>query len=365
MRLPLRSGPLFIGLAILMGIAAIFLIMSTSNSGKKEKKAEPKVKKETIITTDVVVPMKTVLKGEMLNPDDLKVVKWPQSFLPENATFDSTAGLVGRVALQDMYPGEPIYEQKLAAVDTAGLPALIPGGLRAVSIKVSEIKGVAGFVKPGDKVDVLGTFNITKQIGDQKVTVKKTVTVLQDVLVLASAQSMINERKVQMETPEGILNGKAKTEEEVAEEEAAAEAAKDPKNKKKTSKKDKDEKKSAKDIAAAKKDALKKQKEEQKSKLEEQKRAKLVSSVTLGLTPQDAQIITVADESAELRLVLRGAGDTAINNIRGVEDEDVFGQSILGLTQPKTPSVPDNTPMNVNYNTVELIQGTEKQDLTF
>ena len=369
MRLPIKTGPLFIGLAVLMGIFAIVLI-SSSGSGKKKVVKKPKQTVEAkVLTSEVVVPMKTILKGEMLTPDALKVVKWPKDFLPTGSTFDAVAGLVGRVAIQDMYPGEPVYEQKLSSVDSAGLPALIPNGYRAITIKVSEVKGVAGFIKPGDKVDVLGTFTVSKMMGEKQVSVRKTVTVLQDVLVLASAQSMVNERKLQVETPEGVLKGKARTDADVkAKEEAeAAENEDDKKSKKKKArKKNKKEKVDAKAEAKKRKEEAKKKKDEAKAKLESQKRAKLTSSVTLGVTPEQAEIVTVAEESASLRLVLRGSSDKAYRSLPGVEEESVFGQKVTGMSPP-TPSTPSSNDMSmtVRGNVVELIQGTEKTDVSF
>lgn len=322
--LPIRTGHLFIGLAIVMGIITVALLFAAMRGEAPPKVVETR---KEVKAEEVVVAMTPILRGEQLSLDNVKTVEWPVDFLPTGAYFESTADVMGRIAVQDMYPGEPVYEQKLAGPDSQGLPAVIPEGLRAVAVKVSEVKGVAGFVKPGDRVDVLATFRME---GDQE----RTVTVLQNVLVLASAQSMVHERDYDIDTPEGVTRGEAGVEDVPVGEAAEAEA---------------EEPVSA---AARKKEREADRKRREKEKLDAQKRAKLVSSVTLGLTPQEAEIVTVAEESASLRLVLRSDLDYGISMLPGVNKSDLI-YPVPMLELEEVPSFK-----------VEFIEGTVKTPLS-
>jgi Flp pilus assembly protein CpaB len=197
--LPIKTGHVFIGLAIIMGVATVGIFSGT-------KRDVPKVQAK-IETLDVVVPLIPINQGTTLSRNDVTLVKWPAEYLPKGNVFTDPYKVVGRIAKQTLYPGEPIFAQKVSGSNTkGGLPALIPAGMRAITISVSEVKGVAGFVKPGDHVDVLSTFDMPKEGGDP---VKQTKTVLQDVMVLASAQTMVDNTQIDMDTPEGVLRGEA------------------------------------------------------------------------------------------------------------------------------------------------------------
>lgn len=365
--MPLKTGHLFIAAAIFMGILTVVLF-TTMNSGEDKK---PTVTKTQLETTNVVVPLVPILKGETLSLDQLKVVAWPKDFVPQGATFQSAVPLLGRVPLQDLFPGQPIYAQMLSESATGGLPALIPPGRRAITISVTEVKGVAGFVKPGDHVDVLSTFSLESKNSDGgKSNYHRTVTVLQDVLVLASAQSMVEEdKKYEIETPEGITNGEVtvkKTPEEIAAEEK--EAKKDRRKKDKDKKEENTKEKSEKDLA-------KERKQAQKDKIDAEKRAKLVSSVTLAVTPEQAQTLTLAEEAGQLRLALRSASDTnaiqPAEPVQAVESDDVIfakgskKRFSAPPAMPKAPMLPPPTARFGGGNNVELIEGTTKSSVQF
>ncbi|MGE0199515.1 MAG: Flp pilus assembly protein CpaB [Candidatus Melainabacteria bacterium] len=354
--LPIKTGHLFIGAAVVMGIITMTLF-SSNNGGKKPDKTKPVAVE--FKTARVVVPLKPIEAGQMVSLDDITTVKWPADYLPKGETYDSPSEVAGRIAIQNMFPGEPIYGHKLAGVDTAGLPALIPPGYRAVTIAVSEIKGVAGFVKPGDHVDVLATIEVPGATKDDK-DKKHTATLLQNVMVLASAQSMMAEREYDVDTPEGVLNGEVENLKQT-EEEKAAEAKSNKKSKKE---KEADEK----EIAKRKKEIEKEKKKKEKERQAAEKRAKLVSSVTLALTPEQVEIVTTAEESAELRLALRSPEDRGTMNLPGATDDDLFGTAMPSLSvdanmigsAPALPSLPA-----APRNSVEMIQGTEKTEVSF
>src|SRR4029077_3947321 len=111
------------------------------------------------------------------------VVTLPQSAVPPGA-FSGTSQVLGRGAILPVSKGEFILPSKLAALSAgAGLPSMIPQGMRAVSVRVNDVVSVAGFVQPGTHVDVLAT-------GQGGGNDRQTTTVLENVLVLAVGKSL-------------------------------------------------------------------------------------------------------------------------------------------------------------------------------
>lgn len=131
----------------------------------------------------VVVATLPITYGTVLRAEHLKAVSWPAD-APRGA-FTEVDKLVGRAVIVEAVPDEPILESKLAPVDSAGgLSAIIPKGKRAVSVRVNEIIGVAGFVLPRTRVDVLVSINPQ---GDKARAASKVI--LQNVEVLAAGQT--------------------------------------------------------------------------------------------------------------------------------------------------------------------------------
>jgi pilus assembly protein CpaB len=95
--------------------------------------------------------------GTMVTEDHVKLVAWPASS-PVSKGFTSIASVVNRGLIDSVAANEPLTETKLASLEAgAGLPPSITEGMRAVSVKVNEVVGVAGFVVPGTHVDVMVT----------------------------------------------------------------------------------------------------------------------------------------------------------------------------------------------------------------
>jgi pilus assembly protein CpaB len=139
------------------------------------------VRTESLPTRPVVVAASDLELGAELRPDDLRVVQWPQSAMPMGA-FSSPEEIVGRGLVMPVIQNEPILPMKLAGKDAgSGLPVVIPEGKRAVSVRVNEVIGVAGYVLPGTKVDVLATASPTDKREDMT-----TKLVLSNVQVLAA-----------------------------------------------------------------------------------------------------------------------------------------------------------------------------------
>jgi len=135
----------------------------------------------------VVVAASDLPMGSELTADDVKVIEWPASSVPAEAISDPKEA-VGRGLVMNVVQYEPILPVKLASKEAgAGLPPVIPPGLRAVSVRVNEVIGVAGYVVPGTRVDVLTTINP----GQQQTTMTSKV-ILTDVQVLAAGTKLDN-----------------------------------------------------------------------------------------------------------------------------------------------------------------------------
>ena len=133
----------------------------------------------------VVMAADDIQVGAKLDAHDVRVVTLPQSAVPPGA-FSGTTQVLGRGAILPISKGEFILPSKLAALNAgAGLPSMIPPGMRAVSVRVNDVVSVAGFVQPGTRVDVLATGN---QGGGNE---RQTITVLENVAVIAVGGSLL------------------------------------------------------------------------------------------------------------------------------------------------------------------------------
>ena len=130
----------------------------------------------------VVAAQQTIEAGDQLKPASLRLVEWPVA-LP--GSFTKTDDIAGRIVLFPLAKDQPILNSYLAPVGVGvGLTAKIPSGMRAISVRSDEVVGVAGFLLPGTHVDVLLTYRTEKSPDP------RTVTVLQDVVVLAAGQQI-------------------------------------------------------------------------------------------------------------------------------------------------------------------------------
>ena len=113
------------------------------------------VRQVEVATKHVVVAAENLPLGTRVNKDQVKVVGWPAA-TPVEGSFDSVEAIVGRGLIEPVAANEPLTERKLAPKEAgAGLSPSIPPGMRALSVKVNEVIGVAGFTVPGAHVDVV------------------------------------------------------------------------------------------------------------------------------------------------------------------------------------------------------------------
>jgi len=133
---------------------------------------------------DIVVAVNDLQVGAKLEDRDIRLARFPQSVIPPGA-FTKRTQVIGRGVVLPVSKGEFILPNKLAAANAgSGLPALIPPGMRAVSVRVNDVVSVAGFVQPGSRVDVLATGN---QGGGGD---RQTTTVLENVAVIAVGKNL-------------------------------------------------------------------------------------------------------------------------------------------------------------------------------
>lgn len=117
-------------------------------------------------TVDTIVAAQPIPAGTLVTRAHIKVVQWPAHARLADS-ISNPADVVDRGAIVPIALNEPITPAKLAAAGAgAGLPPTIPPGMRAISVRVNEVVGVAGFVVPGTRVDVLVTFEGRSQTVD-------------------------------------------------------------------------------------------------------------------------------------------------------------------------------------------------------
>lgn len=148
------------------------------------------INKQTSVSAQkVVIAAVDIDLGSKLTPEMLRLVDWPSGSIPDGAIIDPQA-LDGRVLKTSVLRGEAILESKLAPLGTkGGLSAVVMEGKRAMTVRVNDVIGVAGFALPGNYVDILvNTTDDAKANTKDKVDLSISKIVLEHILVLAVAQ---------------------------------------------------------------------------------------------------------------------------------------------------------------------------------
>ena len=141
-----------------LGVVALSIVMAgIAAFGMYQVVRSIPVREVEVANYQVVVAAKPLAMGARIAANDLRVIAWP-SKSPIAGSHKEPSEIVNRGLLDSVAENEPITEAKLAPLEAgAGLSPSIPEGMRAMSVKVNEVVGVAGFVVPGTKVDVLVT----------------------------------------------------------------------------------------------------------------------------------------------------------------------------------------------------------------
>jgi pilus assembly protein CpaB len=249
---------LAVSLVFALVVSAIFYSM-TSKAGSQPKKAE------VIEMKDVVVAARPLAVGLTVKAADVKVVKLPAQAFPKGG-FSKPEDVLDRPVVANILAEEPILEGRLAQRGSGvGLAPIIPVGLRAVTVRVNDVVGVAGFVLPGMRVDVL----ITGNPPGNRNTVTKTI--LQNILVLSAGKTLQTDA-------------------------------------------------SGKPVDAP--------------------------NVTLLVTPQQAELLTLAGNEGRIQLVLRNGGDQSIEKTAGLSLAAIYGRHARLLAEEEEAGGDDLDPLN-------------------
>jgi pilus assembly protein CpaB len=280
---------------IVTALAIVFAVVAAGlmyNYLQKQEQIKAGTYK-TIVVAAMAIPI-----GSKISDTMVKTAPWPKESVPPGSVVDpKVLTAAGRINIKNIPAGEPITEDKLAPVGGAAgagfMTYVVPPGHRAVTVAVNEVAGVAGFVTPGNKVDVVLT---TPLPGNPNETISKIV--LQNVPILATGQ-------IAQETKDG--------------------------------------------------------------------KPVVVPTVTLDLTPEDAENLVLAANKGPLQLLLRNYADTDEVKGRGATI-----RKVLGGTQPLVQTKASPTIVRVirkapvrksapppDYYSVEVIKGKDRSTKQF
>lgn len=172
-----RNSLIFFTLALLLGLGAAFLAQrwASQRLADAQEQASHDV-------TRVIVAARVIEFGNRIETDQIKEIDWPVNAVPEGA-FHTAEDVVGKLSKYHILPGEPILELRIAdPLKSPLLAGLIEMNKRAVTVRVDDVVGVAGFLLPGSRVDVLASQKIEQQP-------YQTRTLLHNLKVLAVDQT--------------------------------------------------------------------------------------------------------------------------------------------------------------------------------
>ncbi len=179
----LPKGAIYIALAVVAGLAATVSI---------HRYVDIKTRVVERPNSQVLVAAVDISPGTLLSPGNVKSVDWPRDLVPPGAPTSYEA-VKDRVVVVSLSPGELVLPNKLAPEGTAaGLGGLLTDGQRAMTVRVDDVSGVAGFIKPGDHVDVLMSLPMPKQAEEQF-----SKTILQNIVVLTTGEIWEQQHKDQ------------------------------------------------------------------------------------------------------------------------------------------------------------------------
>ena len=179
-----RRFTIVIGISLVWAflVSAVFYRVASSSGGRQPANQSRK---------PVVIAAQALPLGTLIKPEAVKLSALPESLFPGGG-FSKVEDVLERPVISPIQAGEPVVEARLAARGSGGgLSPLIPLGMRAISVRVNDVVGVAGFVLPGMRVDVLVTGSPP---GNQDT---RTTTVLQNITVLSVGQTIQVDAKSQ------------------------------------------------------------------------------------------------------------------------------------------------------------------------
>ena len=277
---------MFFKLKFIIPMAVVMSASATFGIYRYLEKQKDKIQQPEIGHVQVVLARTDLPLGEKLKSTDLVVVDWPENLKPKGS-FADMSEIVDRVIKTAVYEGETIIESKLAPSGSeGGFPAVIPPGMRALTVSVNTQTGVSGFLLPNTRVDVLVTVpsSVNKRYSTTKI-------ILEDIKVLAVDQTY--ERK---------------GDEPVA-----------------------------------------------------------VQSVTLLVTPRQAEKLALACTEGKLQLSLRNTSDRTVQPTSGVRLSELITRRTYTPTVTKKPVEKKQAPVEpeITERVVEVIRSGERSNVKF
>src|SRR6202140_1844267 len=181
----MKQNRMLIGLGVAVVVALFF-------STYVYKQFQQATSVKPVSTGHIVVAAVPMQLGTRIDAKNLRLITWPEN-APVTGTFTRIEDCANRALITPVAANELILESKLASVEAgAGLQATIPEGMRAISVAVNDVVGVAGFVTPGTMVDIL----VTGQALGANLNGSSTITrtILENIRVLAAGQKIEQDR---------------------------------------------------------------------------------------------------------------------------------------------------------------------------
>jgi len=275
-----RSGKVVLLLALFLGlISAVLVYVYLSQTGGEETVAS-----DTGATEPVVVASENIDPGTRITGDMVKIKAVSEEAVVAGG-FSTTADVVGSVARFPIAAEEQVLGGRLTstvlttASDDLPLAYVVPEGKRGLSIRVEEVISAGGLVLPGDRVDVIMVANIKSNLPPPLDESHLSITILQNLEVLAVAQ------EVEEVVPEMTDDGTTPTETDSG--------------------------------------------TTQRVPLGWPDSNPEATTVTVAVTPSEAQILAMADEKATLRLALRPFGDEQLVSVEAISDFELVSVPVL------------------------------------
>lgn len=204
-----KATAIQLGLALLLSLAAGFLIFKFMSANTQQQQAGP-------VPIQVVVATKDLGRGHKLTPEDLQLVPALEESLPEGV-FMNVEELQDRVLATAIMRWEMITVSRLqdGALSGAGITGLIAPGKRAIAVKGNKVLGMSGLITPGNRVDVLVAIDLPNKNG-QDVSMSKVVIENAKVLAAGTETSQENEEGHTFEVDVFTLELSAKESERLA-----------------------------------------------------------------------------------------------------------------------------------------------------
>jgi pilus assembly protein CpaB len=172
-----KNTIVMIAIAVVFGLIAVFVAQAWLNYQNDLRARNVAPKEKPVATRTIVIATGPLRFGTQIVPENLREVAWPEEAIPAG-TFGSISELAAggkRIVLASIERNEPILRAKVTGPgQKATLSAVIQDGMRAITVRVNDVEGVAGFVLPGDHVDVLLTRQAERTSGTNDVVLQNT-----------------------------------------------------------------------------------------------------------------------------------------------------------------------------------------------